>query len=353
MSQNRMLKIWIWVGVAFFAAAVLCTFLARSIQTAMLPQVEISQPYRKTMGRELNTMGTITKPDDEVFSHPFSLDVAEVFVNEGWRVKEGTPLLRMDMTNYKLEAMQYELAILQLNNALARRPDARTRAELEAQLEITNKRYEQFLTRYPEDDVLYAPSDAVIEEIHAQEGHTYAGGAPLFTLAQDSNHVQVLITLSPRDYQIYIYRHAAVTLTYWDVSITGLAISTEKLQSRIAEVVFDAQTQRYLCYTRPEDIPLGVGQAIEIALTHNGIPYEHVVPRSAVHTREDRTFIYILETQNGLFGEENYVRELTVEIIDSNDYEYAIRIDEFMYNIQIVMTSTAPLNNGQTVAVIR
>lgn len=73
------------------------------------------------------------------------------------------------------------------------------------------------------------------------------------------------------------------------------------------------------------------------------------LPAEAVHTADNRTFVYILREREGILGMEYYAEEVTVRILDQNaDW---IALEEGMLNKEsnVILSATKEIEKGKTV----
>ena len=77
--------------------------------------------------------------------------------------------------------------------------------------------------------------------------------------------------------------------------------------------------------------------------------YDKVVPLTAVNGSEGEYTIYALKTRDGLFGEEQYVQQVEVEKLAESVLSMAVQADALWEGDKIVVSSTGPLADGETV----
>lgn len=72
------------------------------------------------------------------------------------------------------------------------------------------------------------------------------------------------------------------------------------------------------------------------------------VPLLALHTDNDRNFVYVVNEREGILGEEYYVEEINVSVIDKNDKWAAVE-GALTTDSEIVSSSTKEVEKGGVV----
>ena len=67
MAGKSARKVGIWIGIAVLLVIVVCTFLSRTIEAALMPQVEVAHAEQGTVPQELRTTGTVSLGDSAAF----------------------------------------------------------------------------------------------------------------------------------------------------------------------------------------------------------------------------------------------------------------------------------------------
>lgn len=99
--------------------------------------------------------------------------------------------------------------------------------------------------------------------------------------------------------------------------------------------------------TLPEDTGIP-GMSGTVSRTETGEKYGLCVPAGAVSTKDDRSTVYVMKEREGILGQEYYIDEVSVKILDKNDNWAAIEgaLDQ---DSQIVLSSTKEIKKGEAV----
>lgn len=98
----------------------------------------------------------------------------------------------------------------------------------------------------------------------------------------------------------------------------------------------------------PEDngIP---GAAGSISKSDKGEKYGLCLPLAALHTENDRSYVYVLKEREGILGEEYYVDEVNVRVIDKNENWAAVEEGVIGKESIIILSATREFERGDTV----
>lgn len=90
------------------------------------------------------------------------------------------------------------------------------------------------------------------------------------------------------------------------------------------------------------------GQSGSFTHSEAGEKYYCCIPPQAVYTENTKRYVYVLREREGILGNEYYVEQIYVKVLDENEYWAALEgaIDD---KSQIVVSSTAQVRNGGVV----
>lgn len=91
------------------------------------------------------------------------------------------------------------------------------------------------------------------------------------------------------------------------------------------------------------------GLAGSIARSDTGEKHRLCLPAAALHTDNDRNYVYVVKEREGILGQEYYVDEVNVQVIDKNENWAAV--EEGMLDLEsvIILSATREFERGDTV----
>lgn len=91
------------------------------------------------------------------------------------------------------------------------------------------------------------------------------------------------------------------------------------------------------------------GLSGKLICSKQGEKYEYCVSLFALHKEETRNYVYVLKTREGILGEEYYVEEVNVKILDQNDDWAAIESGAIDKDSQIITSADKEFSRGDVV----
>ena len=98
----------------------------------------------------------------------------------------------------------------------------------------------------------------------------------------------------------------------------------------------------------PEDTGIP-GVAGSISKSDKGEKFGLCLPLAALHTENDRNYVYVLKEREGILGEEYYVDEVNVRVIDKNENWAAVEEGVIGKESIIILSATREFERGDTV----
>ncbi|MBR5040989.1 MAG: HlyD family efflux transporter periplasmic adaptor subunit [Clostridiales bacterium] len=206
------------------------------------------------------------------------------------------------------------------------------------QLEDLEKEVEE-LEKYYEITEIKAPISGTLITINAERKGTYAKDDVLFVIA---------------DMESGFYIECPVTKTEAQSLYPGMEVRTDISESsRIESIRPDPQNPSDSCIIKVEIENSGWymvpgAMTVDCTLSTFNKSYESVVPKGAVQTDSEGTFIYVLVTKNSPLGERYIARKVEVKILAEDATTYAIQGSGISYAYCIVRTEK-PIKNGEQV----
>lgn len=100
--------------------------------------------------------------------------------------------------------------------------------------------------------------------------------------------------------------------------------------------------------TLPEG--MGVpGESGVVSRIESGEKYRTCLPAAALYSENDRNYIYVLKEREGILGQEYYVDEVSVRVIDKNDNWVAIEEGMLDGDSKIILSAAKEIKKGDTV----
>lgn len=91
------------------------------------------------------------------------------------------------------------------------------------------------------------------------------------------------------------------------------------------------------------------GAAGSISRSDTGEKYRLCLPTTALHEENDRNYVYVLKEREGILGQEYYVDEVNVRVIDKNDNWAAIEEGILDQESVIILSATREFKRGDTI----
>ena len=91
------------------------------------------------------------------------------------------------------------------------------------------------------------------------------------------------------------------------------------------------------------------GMSGVVSRSENGEKHSLCLPADAVHSENDRNYVYLLKEREGILGQEYYVDEINVRVIDKNDNWAAIGEGAVDKESRIILSASKEVEKGETV----
>ncbi|MDE6203649.1 MAG: hypothetical protein K2O16_06490 [Lachnospiraceae bacterium] len=188
--------------------------------------------------------------------------------------------------------------------------------------------------------IVKAPFGGVITEILAGVGDRVPDTAVLL-ISDESLPCQLKVTLD-KEQKKYISLGDEVS-----VKIEGAGRALEDkigylAESRTAPEKYEALIE----LPQNTGVP---GASGTIARSENGEKHKCCIPVTALNTQEDRNYVYVLKEREGILGQEYYVDEMNVKVIDKNENWAALEEGTLDKDSKVVISSTMEIKKGDVV----
>lgn len=145
--------------VRLFAVMLVLTLVARGTAGAAMPQVTVSTPYSATVQTTVSVSGTVTAADGLPFELPEGVLVSEVCAVVGQTVKEGDPLVRLDLSDLDRAIAQTRAELAQMQVEYKQKTEA-----VEADPFAAQQAQQQLDRAYERVHQTYAEGEEAVEE---------------------------------------------------------------------------------------------------------------------------------------------------------------------------------------------
>jgi len=325
---------------------------------------------------EFESTGIFIYPNETVLNANGSWIVSEVLVKNGDEVKKGQLLCKFDMRIFNIERQSIELEIMRLQNALdtlddwnpysavERRAKIRQQNELSASIVLAKAQLDFILTGAPPETGLQAPISGTVHGISVKQGDMLRNGFAILTILPDEKP-ELFFTLPPMDGAIFgpgSQVQAIVETLVVSVSFNEgeNKYEEEKLFFRrtvmghvISGVLRGGVWECRAILNDFEGAPV-IGQEVPIKTTQQGEIQDFIVPIQCIFTIGDSgntTVIYRIGSRPGLFGEENYLTEIEVSVLYSNDRFAALEGNGLGLFMEVAGDPTRLIKRGDVVFV--
>lgn len=184
---------------------------------------------------------------------------------------------------------------------------------------------------------IVAQTDATVSKILLTAGDRTTETAA-FLLADLSEGARFTTQISKEDAK-YVVVGDAVTLKVSDKSYEDMTVlSTETNEDSSVSVTV---------YVPKKTIPIGTHASMEIEQTSE--KYMTTLPLSAIHAEQNKYFVYVLEKEDTVLGEETVARKVNVSIVEKNGEYAALSDGSLSEDDSVIVESDTMLANGEKV----
>ena len=184
---------------------------------------------------------------------------------------------------------------------------------------------------------IVAQTDATVSKILLTAGDRTTETAA-FLLADLAEGARFTTEISKEDAK-YVVVGDAVTLKVNDKSYEDMTVlSTETNED---------SSVRVTVYVPKKTISIGTHASMEIEQTSE--KYATTLPLTAIHAEQSKYFVYVLEKEDTVLGEETVARKLNVSIVEKNGEYAALSDGSLSEDDSVIVESDTMLANGEKV----
>lgn len=344
-----------WAGV-LAVVLVFCTVLSHVINQKLLPVVETVSPARNILKTEITAKADVeNEMQYEEEQAPVDWTVKQVYVKKGDNVQKGTPLFQIDVLELKERIKTLEADIQeQKNNINAYDWTGGDRLVLEMKLEADEMEYQRLIqTKIPENGVITSTTDGVISEFSLKSGDVLKAYETYVQYEQSASEQYIKWDLSEEAGSLY---HDVQTA---ELAITRAADKSDNNETVELNIEKKEQTDDgdWTYYAKiPDELTFDSGDTFRITMLLKENTYDYVVPRSCIQEDSSgRTYIYVLEEEEGIFSKEYRVSQKFISVIDEDNLHAAIMPEqggETLTGCKVVSSTSKALESGCEVALL-
>lgn len=188
--------------------------------------------------------------------------------------------------------------------------------------------------------VVRAPFSGVVTKVAVGAGDRIPDTAVLL-LSDESLPCQLKILLD-KEQKKYI--------SLGDQVLIRLEGKNKELEEKIDYLAeSEGNPEKYEAFiTLPEGTGIP-GLSGTISRSESGEKYSLCLPAAAVHSENNRNYVYVLKEREGILGQEYYVDEINVRVIDKNDNWVAIEEGAVDKESRIILSATKEVKKGEAV----
>lgn len=359
------------ISIVFFAVMILLTFTSRTIYRSTLPKVKASKMIGGILKYRLVSDSLDVRANSYINEYiPYDLSraitVEHVLKKPGTAVKFGNPLfsfyapegeqvlndatkalhlakdassdwdVKLSIAKHELESKieeaktqeELETLALQQNLLLEGVLNGTSSRTIYSALEIAQSKVD-YLRNLKENEWIYtASTDGILCSFSIEEGAAYSGLSPLCQIAEQVESVYLVVM--PKDIPKAISNN-------WQWTVT---INTSRGYFKSTVLSYD---EKGLQIAIPNN--LSIKDIVGVLIMLESPYHKALVPNSALTDNK----VFLLDSSIGDWGQTVYsVREVRV-VTGDTDEERTVIIEGLDKNDQVIVNSSAPLKDGQTV----
>ena len=239
------------------------------------------------------------------------------------------------------------LAYLDLKNTLDARKNADAKSsasigldlsDLSRQIEEQKKKIEELSGG--EGNQVLAKVSGTVQSVECTAGDTVLKDNPLCVIeVPDMGYSMAVSVTSDQASRLRVGDSATISNYYWGREITA-TLSTIRVDPK------DPQNKKLLTFDISGDV--NAGAELTVSIGQRSANYDWVVPKSAIHSDSNGSFLYKVESKNSPLGNRYIARRVNVEILAQDDTSIAVTGD-LGWGDYVITTSSAPVKNGDMV----
>lgn len=185
-----------------------------------------------------------------------------------------------------------------------------------------------------------APVGGIISSVAATAGMSVAKGDLLCTIEVPDQGFQITFSVTnDQAKRLKVGDTATISNFYWGSEITATV-------SSIAADSKNPQTNKSITCDLEGDV--NSGDSLTVSIGSKSANYDTVVPKSAVRTDSNGTYVLMVESKNSALGNRYYARRVDVEQLATDDVNVAVN-GNLNYGDFVITTSSEPVSGNTQV----
>lgn len=210
--------------------------------------------------------------------------------------------------------------------------------DLSRQIEEQKKKIEELSGG--EGNQVLAKVSGTVQSVECTAGDTVLKDNPLCVIeVPDMGYSMAVSVTSDQASRLRVGDSATISNYYWGREITA-TLSTIRVDPK------DPQNKKLLTFDISGDV--NAGAELTVSIGQRSANYDWVVPKSAIHSDSNGSFLYKVESKNSPLGNRYIARRVNVEILAQDDTSIAVTGD-LGWGDYVITTSSAPVKNGDMV----
>lgn len=211
-------------------------------------------------------------------------------------------------------------------------------SDLSRQIEEQKKKIEELSGG--EGNQVLAKVSGTVQSVECTAGDTVLKDNPLCVIeVPDMGYSMAVSVTSDQASRLRVGDSATISNYYWGREITA-TLSTIRVDPK------DPQNKKLLTFDVSGDV--NAGTELTVSIGQRSANYDWVVPKSAIHSDSNGSFLYKVESKNSPLGNRYIARRVNVEILAQDDTSIAVTGD-LGWGDYVITTSSAPVKNGDMV----
>ncbi|MCI9458251.1 MAG: hypothetical protein HFE44_14995 [Oscillospiraceae bacterium] len=327
MSFVNAKKRWLYCFVVFCILFMIFGYVVKQTYVHSLPVVKIEKSIQGVITDSLSVIGRISFREKRNLYIPQNCRIEECSILKGQDIFSGFPLAQLNVSDLEREKLRLTYLAEQLALQPINSPSYSALNELEvAQLHENIQEIDHIIQR---GGTLISPVTGGISESTLLSGN--------ITSTSDKLIYYENLAMIEKDPFSKEDEYADITtnaVLIWEIPFSNTEYSqyTANLSLRNGEndiyplehifntSIYEKQVVRYTAdISSIPGLQVHDGQLIEVELLYTSKEYTDILPVSAVHIIENKSYIYFLKQRETTYGIEPYVEKKIITVLDRGD----------------------------------
>ncbi|WMJ22346.1 hypothetical protein RBG61_10150 [Paludicola sp. MB14-C6] len=259
----------------------------------------------------------------------------------------------------KIATNQLSLSILQAQTQLKKDTISQQQVEeLKKQLDIANDQLRAKKASFETSGKIVSLCDGKVSKYYVKEGDRITKGQLIADIASTSSKPCVSFALS-KEAGEDLPSGCKVVLkykTYEKDPISGITSSKMNEITAVASFKkYNPKENNYI-FSAPYDEKKSISReaVVDVKMIQTSTAYTTILPKACVTQNKDqKDCIFVITKKQGLFKQENVVKEVEVKVLDRNNINVAIDSFEVRPEDEVLLYSSKPIKDGSVISVVK